>query len=238
MNQSERKNIQVPKTYQLALEVFGVFDVAKLLFQIPNFKSHPKGKGETILVLPGYATDDNITFPLRKYLEFIGYKPRGWEIGTNHGHVPSLLSDIQTLVTEIFNSTGEKIILIGWSLGGYLAREIARDNPDKIESIISIGSPIFGGPKYTSIGNYYAERQNIDLDQLEQEIDERFQIPIKQPGLSIYSKKDNVVSWQASIDNFSPNIKNIEMDATHLGLILNPEVYFEIAKFLTKEPTP
>lgn len=235
MHVIDRKDIKVPKTYQIALEVMGVVDVAKLLFQIPSFKNHPKGNGEPIIVLPGYATNDNITYPLRTYLNFIGYQAEGWELGFNHGIVSRLLRDFQKVLNKSYETFGKKIILLGWSLGGYIAREIARDNPDKVSKVISVGSPIFGGPKYTSLGNYYAEKQNIDMDALEKEIDERYKIPITTPLLSIYSKSDNIVSWQASIDTFSPNAKNIEIEATHLGLILNPDVYFEIAKFLKHE---
>ncbi|MDF3821598.1 hypothetical protein P3G55_16960 [Leptospira sp. 96542] len=232
MKLADRNQIQVPKQYQIALEVMGVLDVAKLLYQIPNFSDHPKGNGEPIIVLPGFATNDHVTYPMRKYLEFLGYRAEGWDLGYNHGIVPKLLEEFQIRLERTYQKYGRKVNLIGWSLGGYIARESARDNQDKISKVISIGSPLIGGPKYTSIANYYAKKQNMNLDDVEKEVDERYNRPLEMPLLSIYSKNDNIVSWESSIDHFSPNIKHVEVNATHLGLILNPDVYLQIAQFL------
>lgn len=232
MNRLDRNQIEVPKTYQIALEILSVVDVAKLLFQIPRFSHHPKGTNRPLLVLPGYATDDSIAYPLRKYLNFISHRAEGWNMGVNDGNVPRMMSEFEKRLKEFYAIHKEKVNLVGWSLGGYVAREVARDNPDLVHKVVSIGSPLFGGPKYTSIAKVYAERQNIDLEELENEIDERYKVPLTMPLLSIYSKKDNIVSWQSCIDTFSPNATNIEMDATHLGLILNPDVYETVARFL------
>ena len=126
----------------------------------------------------------------------------------------------------------QKVTLIGWSLGGYLARETARDNPELVEQVITIASPLFGGAKYTSIADYYAEKQGIQLDELEQQIEARYDIPLQVPSLSIYSKLDNIVSWQTCIDTRTPLITHKEVQATHLGMILNPDVYKTISEYL------
>jgi len=230
----ERKSIEVPKTHQIALEVLGVWDLAKLLWKLPEYKNHPSGQGDPILVLPGYATDDNITLPLRQYLKYRNFQAEGWGLGYNHGEVPILVQDFEKSLLNHYRSVQKKITLIGWSLGGYVAREVARDHQDIIDKVITIASPVFGGAKYTSIADYYSKRHGIDLDELEETIEQRFEIPLQVPMLSIYSKWDNIVSWQTCIDQRSPRIEHFEVEATHIGMILNPEVFLRIAQFLTQ----
>jgi len=232
MDAIDRTKYYIPSKFQMVKEVLGILEAGKLVFDMPNLLKCQKGDGTRIIVLPGFATDDIFTFPLRKFLENIGYKPEGWGLGNNHGDVPVLLDLMNQKIREMVKENQEKIILIGWSLGGYLARETARDNQDIVKQVITLGSPIIGGPKYTSIADIYSKRHNVNIDQLEKEIDERFNNPLKMPIFSIYSKNDNVVSWQACIDLYSPNVINQEIDATHIGLIANSEAYSYISKFL------
>jgi len=233
MNPLDRAKFQIPSRLQMTREIFGIIDAAKLIFNIPKLLEIQKGNGQRIIVLPGFATDDIFTYPLRKYLEQIGYAPEGWGLGHNHGDVPVLLETFNKILRTKYAEKSEKIILVGWSLGGYLARESARDNQDLIECVITLGSPIIGGPKYTSIADLYSNQHKIDMDVLEKEIDERYKVPLNIPLYSIYSKNDNVVSWEACIDHYSPNVINQEIDSTHIGLIVNAEAYSYIGKFLS-----
>ncbi|MCZ8156768.1 MAG: hypothetical protein O9264_11645 [Leptospira sp.] len=231
----ERDSFFIPSKIQMAREVMGIVDAAKLVFHLPELLKKPKGNGERIIVLPGFATDDIFMLPLRSYLQNLGYAPEGWGLGHNHGDVPVILDLFNEKIRKIYAETKESIILIGWSLGGYIARESARDNQNIVTKVITLGSPVIGGPKYTSIADIYSKKQKIDIDQLEKEIDERFENPINIPIYSIYSKEDNVVSWQACIDSYSPNVTNYEVDSTHIGLIVNSEVYGLIAKYLSEK---
>jgi hypothetical protein len=232
MKHIDRKNFEIPTKLQMVKEALGLVDATKLLINLPNLLKEQKGTGQTIIVLPGFATDDIFTYPLRSYLSQIGYNPLGWELGHNHGDVPVLLELFGKRLREVYAKKKEKIILIGWSLGGYLARETARDHQDLVDRVITLGSPVIGGPKYSSIADIYANKHRIDIDQLEKEIDERYQNPLNIPLYSIYSKSDNVVSWEACIDHYSPNVTHREVESTHIGLIANSQVYASIANFL------
>ena len=228
-----RKSYSIPKKSSIPREILGIFDFVGLVSKIPELHKMPKsGKGETILVLPGYGTDDNIMTPLRKFLIFLGYNAKGWGLGENHGNVPQLLEQVKELIHQNYNESNQKIIIIGWSLGGYIGREAARDYQDMVEKVITLGSPIVGGPKYTSIGDLYGKRYDINLDILEKEIDKRFETALKIPVYSIYSKNDNIVSWESCIDRYSPYAINEEVNSTHIGLIGNYEVYKLIAGYL------
>jgi pimeloyl-ACP methyl ester carboxylesterase len=89
--------------------------------------------------------------------------------------------------------------LIGWSLGGYLAREAARDCPDLVHQVITLRSPVVGGPKYTLVAEAY-RRRGIDLDEVEAQVEARNSVPLRTPVVAIYSRNDAVVEWEACID--------------------------------------
>ncbi len=232
INLEERKKFKIPSIYQLPLELLGVVDFLKLGLNLQEVLNVSKGNGEKIIVIPGYASNDNYTVLLRKYLDHLGYKSQGWGLGYNHGDVPILLEQLNELIRNEFSKDNKKVILIGWSLGGYLAREVARDNQDKISKVVTFGSPVIGGPKYTSVVSRYNLGKYKSVDELENEIDLRYENPIQLPILSFYSKQDNIVSWQACIDPYSPNITHKEIESTHIGFLVHPEVYLNIAKFL------
>jgi pimeloyl-ACP methyl ester carboxylesterase len=230
---SYRKEYSIPNKANIPRELLGLFDLASLIAHIPQINQLPKtGKGETILVLPGYGTDDTIMSPLRKFLIHLGYNAKGWGLGENHGNVPQLLEEVKELIVNLHKESNQKIILIGWSLGGYIGREAAREHQNLVSKVITLGSPIIGGPKYTSIGDLYSKRYNIDLELLEREIDERFQTPLEIPLYSIYSKNDNIVGWEACVDKYSPHITNQEVNSTHIGLIVKYEVYKLLSEYL------
>jgi fermentation-respiration switch protein FrsA (DUF1100 family) len=124
--------------------------------------------------------------------------------------------------------------VIGWSLGGYLAREAARERPDLVERVITLGAPVVGGPTYTASAPMY-RRRGYDLDEIAASVLEREDLPIQAPIYAIYSRTDGVVSWRASIDTFdNAHVEHHEVAASHLGMISSPRVYRLIAELLAK----
>jgi len=121
---------------------------------------------------------------------------------------------------------------VGWSLGGVLAREAARERPELVARVVTLGSPVVGGPKYTAVAGIYRQR-GIDLDAVEREIAARERVPIRAPITAIYSRSDAVVAWQACIDRHSPNVEHVEVETSHVGLGFCPEVYRVVARSLS-----
>ena len=113
-----------------------------------------------------------------------------------------------------------------------IAREVARDFPETVRQVVTMGSPIVGGAKYTSLGRHF-ERQGADLDAMEAAIAARESRPIKVPVTSIYSKRDGIVGWQASIDRYNAQVEHIEVRTTHLGLGISPDVFRIVARKLS-----
>jgi pimeloyl-ACP methyl ester carboxylesterase len=121
--------------------------------------------------------------------------------------------------------------VVGWSLGGVLARETARRRPELVERVVTLGSPVVGGPKYTLAASFY-RRQGVDLDALEREIAELDATPIRVPITALYSRSDGVVAWRACIDRVSPHVEHVEVGGSHAGLGFRAEVYRIVAERL------
>lgn len=135
------------------------------------------------------------------------------------------LIDLATKKAADYHADDKRpLVLIGWSLGGYIAREVARNLEDKIDQVITMGSPVIGGPKYTK-GAVIYRRKGFDLDWIEREVDKRNQQPLKLPITAIFSKSDKVVEWRSTIDKINPQVEHIEIDCAHLGMGFNPKIW-------------
>ena len=224
---------QAPAINAIWREGLSGLEFSRLLAASPSLAVQPRGNREPVLVLPGYGTSNVSTTPLRSYLSYLGYSAHGWTVGRNRGNVAAMLPLVHEQVSALRKRYAQPVHLIGWSLGGVLAREVARDNPGSVRQVITMGSPIIGGPKYTSLARIYV-RDAADLDEIERRIAEREQRPIRVPVTSIYSRRDGIVAWQASIDHTTPQADNVEVNTTHLGLGISPEVYKLLASKLSQ----
>jgi len=115
-----------------------------------------------------------------------------------------------------------------------LAREAARDRPDLVRHVVTLGSPVVGGPKYTAVAGVYRSR-GVDLDAVEAEVDARYANSLSTRVTAIYSRSDGVVAWRACIDRRSPNVDHVEVVATHLGLGFSADVLAAIARALARD---
>ena len=225
-----------PSRLATLLELRAPLDWASLLFRAPQLASAPKGDGRPVMLIPGYGTDETSMRPLGRYLEYLGYDVYDWAQGRNRGDVENDIRRVGKRAQEIHDArNGEPVTLIGWSLGGVSAREAARLFEPYVREVITLGTPIIGGPKYTSVANRFAESAQLDLDAFEREVHERNSVGIKQPVTSIYSKADGIVGWQASIDTYNKQAKNIQVNSSHFGLGANGKVWRLIANLLANE---
>ena len=143
-----------------------------------------------------------------------------------------MLPKVIDMIERRVEQTGQPTTMIGWSNGGIFARETARDRPELVRRVITIGTPIVGGPRYTRGAGLFAPEE---LDRIESVVDERNLRPIEQPVTSIYSEADNIVDWRACIDTMSPRVENIAINSTHAGMVIDPDVWTIIAKRLAED---
>ena len=177
----------------------GLLELPRLVFSVRDLARQPRGHGQPVLLLPGYGAGDGSTVILKSYLRLLGYRVRGWGLGRNSGDVPDLLPRVLKRISSFSRKTQQEVRLIGWSLGGYLAREAARERPDLVHRVITLGTPVVGGPKYTVVARRF-HRRGMDMAAIEAEIELRNQISLRTPVTAIYSRADAVVAWEACID--------------------------------------
>ena len=230
------KPLQAPPDISLLGQAVGLLELPKLVLRFPQLARQPKGRGEPVLVLPGYGAGDASTAVLQAYIRYLGYRSRGWGLGRNSGDVRDLLPRVVERLERMADETAQAVRLVGWSLGGYLAREAARERPALVDRVITLGSPVIGGPKYTIVAKYY-RRQGVDLDAVEAAVEARNRTPLRTPVTAIYSRADGVVAWRACIDHWNPNVEHVEVAATHIGLGFSPEVFEIIAQRLARKET-
>ncbi len=215
-------------------ELAAPVEFAELFLRLPRLAEAPRGAGEPVLVLPGFGGGDGSTALLRRYLRYLGYKVTGWGLGTNRGNVEALLEQLLLTAASAAAEAGQPLRLVGWSLGGYLAREVARDLPDCVDRVVTMGSPVVGGPRYTLTAPIY-RLSGTDFEAIDAAIRSRESVPLKVPVRAIYSRRDGIVSWEACIDRVSDCVEHVEVDASHLGMGVNPRVLELVADALSPD---
>ena len=220
-------------------ELRAPLDWATLLLRAPQLLRAPRGDGRPVMLLPGYGTDESSMRPLGRYLDYLGYDIYAWGLGKNLGHVDRYTRSIGERVRELHEELRDtQITLIGWSLGGVIARETARLFAPYVREVITLGTPIIGGPKYTVAAGRFAGEGKLDLDEFEKEVHARNSAGISQPVTSIYSKLDGVVGWRASIDIYNAHARNIEVYSSHFGIGAHGKVWRLIADTLAGSEEP
>lgn len=150
------------------------------------------GDGRTILVLPGMFTSDKRTAMLRRVLTKAGYDTHGWALGAHWPGGVEILNQIDARVDAIRPVSGAPVTLIGWSLGGLVAREYAKFAPEKSAAVITLGSPFSGNPRDNRAWRMWewAARRKIEDNPLGQALGVKPPVPT----LAIWSPRDGVIS--------------------------------------------
>ncbi len=210
-------------------------EAGRLMLALPLIRMQAKkGSGEPVLVLPGFMADDHSTFILRQYLKSIGYVTYPWGLGVNRKRMLDFLPPIEQQVRNLVDQHQQKVNLVGWSRGGILAREIARDHPDLIDRVITIGSPVKGGVSISSIGPLVRRETGLTSHELSSMLKLRQQTKIKVPIRAIYSKLDGIVAWKACIDDINDDVEHFEIRGSHVGMGSNVEVFKLLSKLLAE----
>ncbi|MFC3103529.1 esterase/lipase family protein [Salinisphaera aquimarina] len=207
---------------------------ARLLLDPAQRRRLPRdvdGGGQPVMLLPGFGAGPRSMWMIRRYLRTCGFRTWDWGQGKNDGHVERLTPRIVERLEALVERTGEPFSLVGWSLGGYIAREITRECPALIHRVVTIGSPVVGGPKYTTVARVY-EKRGLAMDDVEAATLERYTKPLQRPVRALYSESDGVVAWRACIDRFSDDVEHIRVTGTHLGLGFSKQVLSRLPTLL------
>lgn len=223
-----------PSRLLLALEGRALPELGAFAAALPLLSYAPRGDGHPVLVLPGLIASDFSTKPLVAFLRSKGYAAHGWGQGRNFGPLPGVEEKMVARVRELRKKHGRKVSLIGWSLGGIYARQLAKMLPDDVRQVITLGSPFKGDPRATNAWRVYEFASGHKVDDRDRHMGGAIEEPPPQPFTAIYSRSDGVCAWQVCRETESATVENIEVEGSHLGLGHNPAVVFAVADRLVQ----
>ncbi len=220
-----------PPPSRLWRDAAGVLGAARLPAAAVRLRRATRGDGHTVVDVPGWKAPEAAAWPLRRYLRWLGYDARPWGLGTNDGHPERDADDLARRVRALARDGGP-VSLLGWSLGGVIAREVARQEPASVRRVVSYGSPVVGGPTFTvgarAFGRAECERASAVIERLDREQ------PVGVPLTVILSRRDGVVAWRACLDRSSTDVEHVEVTSTHTGLGFDPDVWQVVADRLAR----
>ena len=205
-----------------------------MLASLPWLRRLPAGDGHPVVVFPGLGVGDFSTAPLRRFLNTLGYDAQPWQQGFNLGPRSGVLAACLAQVRQLHADRGEKVSLVGWSLGGIYARELAKEVPDLVRCVITLGSPFAGHPRATNAWRLFELVSGQSAH--DRDVIDTIRTTPSVPTSSIYSRTDGIVSWPCSLNPPSALSENIEVAASHMGMAMNPVSLYAVADRLAQDP--
>jgi pimeloyl-ACP methyl ester carboxylesterase len=233
-SRSSSTPVKAPGPLLLMLEGRAPWELAATLAAAPLLRRAPRGDGHPVMVFPGLAVSDFTTLPLRHFLRERGYAAYPWEQGFNLGPRDGVVEACRARVRALADRHGERVSLVGWSLGGVYARELAKELPDCVRSVVTLGSPFSGPPHATNAWRLFELLSGKSAHHEAARAELHRAPPV--PTTSVYSRTDGVVAWQCSLNEEHPLTENVEVPSSHLGMGLNPLALYVVADRLAQHP--
>jgi pimeloyl-ACP methyl ester carboxylesterase len=225
---------KAPHPLLLALEGRAPWELGAAVASYPVLRHAPRGDGHAVIVFPGLATTDATMWPLRTFLAERGWAPHGWEMRFNLGPRAGVIERCIERVRRVRRDSGRKVSLVGWSLGGVYAREIAKLLPRDVRCVVTIGSPFTGPPRANHVWRLYELASGHKLGEEERLAPLREPPPV--PTTSVFSRNDGIVAWQCCVQQAGRRAESIELAASHLGMSWHPATWYAVADRLAQDP--
>lgn len=208
-----------------AIIELGTFYPFRLINNLPS-----DGDDHPVLILPGFLASDSSTVHLRKFVDTLGYSVYGWGEGRNFAH-EQYIELLFEKIEMIFSKHQRSISIIGWSLGGIYARQLAKGRPDMIRQVVTLGSPFKGVKKANNAKWMYdLLTRGTSKAKINQDLIDDIPFPAPVPTTAIYSKEDGIVPWRLCMEDYETAIhQNIQVRGSHFGFGFNPAVLLIIA---------
>ena len=213
----------------------GVLELNATLLLSPALLTAPRGDGHPVLVLPGLLASDVSTLILRRYLDVLGFSTHPWGFGRNLGGVYSMREKLAKLLQSVHSTTGRKVSLVGWSLGGIYARDLALRMPDMVRYVVTLGSPFSGDVTATNAKRVYEMASGERIEDADLKDIQALSGDLPVPTSSLYTRTDGIVNWRTCLVNESDTAENIEITlASHIGIGVNPAALWAVADRLAQ----
>lgn len=227
----KQETLKPPAAFLLALEWRAAWELGAAVAAYPLLRRVPRGDGHAVIVFPGLAASDLTTLPLRAFLAGQGYRPTGWDLRFNFGPRRGVIERSLDRVRSIRRASGRKVSLVGWSLGGVYARELAKMAPGDVRCVVTLGTPFTGHPRANHAWRLYEAASGHRVTQAEFA---RVRETPPVPTTSIFSRSDGIVAWRCCLQAEEPLAESIEVQSSHLGIGLNPAAWFALADRLAQ----
>lgn len=198
----------------------------------------PRGDGRPVMLIPGFLAGDASMNVMSAWLKRIGYYAEQPGISFNINYSEVLLKSLATRLVDLYGWRARRVTLLGHSRGGILAKVLAHRQPEMVEQVICLGSPLvnpFDVHPVTMAGVRMAQVFNFVRYGKTSGVEARFMRDLEAaprvPTTSIYSRTDGIVNWEACVRD---DVRSIAVRGSHMGLVLNPEVYAIVARLLTE----
>jgi len=223
-----------PGLGMMLAEVRGIFEFNASLLLSPLLMRAPRGDGHPVLTLPGFLATDISMAPMRRYLMELGYDAYAWKMGRNVGGFARMRAALRDRLAEIHAATGRKVSIVGWSLGGIYARDLALQAPELVRCVVTLGSPFAGDIRATNATRLY-EAMSGETVEHDSALRTAISGDLPVPTSSIYSRADGIVNWRTCILRPSATAENIEVHlASHVGLGVNAAALWAVADRLAQ----
>ena len=232
MMTASHEPIAPPSRLLLLAEGRALWEAGASVALWPLLQLAPRGDGHPVLVLPGLIASDLSTRLLRRYLKSRGHDAHGWGLGRNLGPREGIEEGMMRKLESLSETSGSKVSLVGWSLGGVYARLLASHRPDLVRSVVTMGSPFAGTARATNAWRVYEGVSGQSAEDPRRM--EHVQPTPSVPTTSIFSRTDGVVAWRCSVEAPGPQSENIEVIGSHLGLGAHPAVLYALADRLAQ----
>lgn len=236
LNSAPTPTHQPPSRWLLLIEGRAVYELASSVLTMSWLSKRHEGDGHPVITLPGFLASDISTGPLRRFLNGVGFSAHRWDLGRNYGPRPGMEEALEARIDEVYALYGgQKVSLVGWSLGGIYARLMAHRKPNKVRSVITLGSPFGGSTRANHAWRLFESFSGQPIDQVDPQTMEHIRTPPPMPSTAVYSRSDGVAHWRSCVDNHEgPGTENVEVDGSHCGLGCNPLVLEVIADRLAQ----
>ena len=228
------QTLRPPSRTLMFLEGRAISELGAFLGALPLLSLAPKGDGHPVLVLPGLVASDTSTRPLRSFLKSKGYAVSGWRQGRNLGLREGVEHAMVDLLQELNDTHGGKVSLVGWSLGGLYARQLAKLMPERVRSVITLGSPFAAGPKATNAWRVYEMASGHRADDEDSRFGGSLAGTPPVPTTAIFSRTDGICAWQGCMEKASATSESIEVESSHCGMGHHPAAVYAVADRLAQ----
>jgi pimeloyl-ACP methyl ester carboxylesterase len=228
------QTLSPPSKTLMMLEGRAISELGAFLGALPLLSLAPRGDGHPVLVLPGLVASDTSTRPLRAFLRTRGYAVSGWRQGRNLGLRHGVQNAMVDLLQEMNDTHGRKVSLVGWSLGGLYARQLAKMMPERVRSVITLGSPFAAGPKATNAWRVYEIASGRRADEEDTRFGGTLSGTPPVPTTAIFSRTDGVCAWQGCMEKNSAMSESIEVESSHCGMGHHPAAVYAVADRLAQ----